>query len=86
MLLTPDVRASLPVAFLHQLQLAFAQSLFWIFLLMFIFAIIGVTTMFLLPGGRADKYSYKSQQAATDSTNEESPEVVAAPSMIDSLS
>src|SRR6266700_3234471 len=80
-LLTPDVRASLPVAFLHQLQLAFAQSLFWIFLLMFIFAIIGVTTMFLLPGGRADKYSYKSQQAATDSTNEESPAVVAAPSL-----
>src|SRR6266496_3921170 len=85
-LLTPDVRASLPVAFLHQLQLAFAQSLFWIFLLMFIFAIIGVTTMFLLPGGRADKYSYKSQQAATDSTNEESPAVVAAPSLIDTLS
>jgi len=53
---------------------------------MFIFAIIGVTTMFLLPGGRADKYSYKSQQAATDSTNEESPAVVAAPSLIDTLS
>jgi hypothetical protein len=86
-LLTPDVRVSLPNAFLNQLQLAFAQSLFWPYLLLFIFAIIGVSLMFLLPGGRADKYSYKSTQAAAaDDASEESSEVEAAPSLIDSLS
>jgi len=85
-LLTPDVRASLPAAFLHQLQLAFAQSLFWIYLLMFISAIIGAALMFLLPGGRADKYSYKSTQAAADDASEESPEEAAAPSLINTIS
>ncbi len=86
-LLTPDVRASLPTAFLNQLQLAFAQSLFWPYLLLFIFAIIGVCLMLLLPGGRADKYSYKSTQAAaTGDASETSSEVEPAPSLIDSLS
>jgi len=69
-LLTPEVRASLPVAFLDQLQIALAQSLFWVYGLMFVLAVIGVATMFLLPGGRADQYSYKSTgtSATADST------------------
>ncbi|MDQ6645261.1 MAG: MFS transporter, partial [Chloroflexota bacterium] len=84
-LLTPDLRASLPFAFLHQLQLAFSQSLFWVYALIFACAIIGVALMFLFPGGRADKYSYKStqqsstdkstQQSSTDDTSNESREV-----------
>jgi EmrB/QacA subfamily drug resistance transporter len=85
-LLTPNVRASLPTAFLHQLQLAFAQSLFWLYLLIFIFAIFGVALMFLLPGGRADKYSYKSTQALADNADEESSELETAPSLIETLS
>lgn len=70
-LLTPEVRAALPVAFLDQLQTALAQSLFWVYGLMLILAAIGVATMFLLPGGRADQYSYKSRtgtSATTDSS------------------
>jgi EmrB/QacA subfamily drug resistance transporter len=85
-LLTPDVRASLPAEFLHQLQLAFSQSLFWVYLLVFIFAAIAVALMFFLPGGRADKYSYKSTQAAADTSNEQSPITEPTPTLIDTLS
>lgn len=86
-LLTPDLRASLPLAFLHQLQLAFSQSLFWVYALMFAFAVIGVALMFLFPGGRADKYSYKStQESSTDNTSNESREVAASPSLSNTLS
>ena len=59
LLLTPDVRASLPLAFLHQLQAALAQSLFWVYALTLAMAVIGLATMFFFPGGRADKYAYK---------------------------
>ena len=58
-LLTPNVRASLPADFLNQLQNALAQSLFWVYLLALVLAVIGLGVMLLLPGGRADKYSYK---------------------------
>lgn len=58
-LLTPNVRTTLPADFLHQLQVALAQSLFWVYALMFILGAIGLATMFLLPGGRAEQYSYK---------------------------
>ncbi|MBA2394566.1 MAG: MFS transporter [Ktedonobacteraceae bacterium] len=58
-LLTPDLRASLAPAFLTQLQNALSQSLFWVYGLMFVLALIGLGAMFLLPGGRADKYAYK---------------------------
>jgi MFS family permease len=58
-LLTPNVRASLPAAFSYQLQNALAQSLFWVYLLALVLAVIGLGTIFLLPGGRADKHSYK---------------------------
>ena len=85
-LLTPDVRATLPLAFLHQLQLAFSQSLFWVYALIFAFACIAVAFMFLFPGGRADKYSYAStqQSSATDDAEETREEV--SPSLIDTLS
>jgi MFS family permease len=62
-LLTPDVRGTLPLDFLHQLQAALAQSLFWVFALVLVLAVIGLATMFLLPGGRGEQYSYKSQRA-----------------------
>jgi len=54
---------------------------------MFAFAIIGVALMFLFPGGRADKYSYKStQQSSTDDTSEDSQEVEDTPSLSNTLS
>ena len=60
-LLTPDVRSTLPFDLLRQLQAALAQSLFWVFALMFVCALIGLGTMFLLPGGKAEQYSYHAQ-------------------------
>jgi EmrB/QacA subfamily drug resistance transporter len=67
-LLTPAVRATLPAAFLGQLQAALAQSLFWVYALMFVLAAIGLAVMFLLPGGSASKYAYqeKVEAAATE--------------------
>lgn len=78
-LLTPEVRASLPADFLHQLQTALAQSLFWVYGLILIFAVVGLASMFFLPGGRADKYAYKpteeySALEAADNSNSEERE------------
>ena len=64
-LLTPDVRGTLPLDFLHQLQAALAQSLFWVFALTFVLAAIGLATMFLLPGGRGEQYSYQAEREDT---------------------
>ena len=61
-LLTPELRASLPLAFLAQLQNALSQSLFWVYGLLFVMALLGLAAMFLLPGGRADQYAYKSSE------------------------
>ena len=82
-LLTPDLRATLPATFLHQLQVGLAQSLFWVYALMFALAVLGSATMIFLPGGRADKYSYQSAQQTSavetadhaDSQSEESAPV-----------
>lgn len=60
-LLTPTIRDGLPSNFLLQLETALAHSLFWLFLLMLILAAVGLACMFLLPGGRADKYSYRDE-------------------------
>jgi len=60
-LLTPDVRSTLPIDLLRQLQVALAQSLFWVFALMFVCALTGLAFMFLLPGGKAEQYSYKAE-------------------------
>lgn len=61
-LLTPEVRQALPVDFLTQLQAALAQSLSWVYALMFALAVIGLVTMFFFPGGRADQYAYHAQE------------------------
>jgi EmrB/QacA subfamily drug resistance transporter len=58
-LLTPEVRVTLPTDLLSQLQATLAQSLFWVYALMFVCALIGLATMFLFPGGKAEQYSYK---------------------------
>ena len=73
-LLTPTVRATLPFNFLHSLQGALSDSLFWVYGLMLVLAMIGLVTMFLLPGGGADKYSYKSEEDLATSDSEMSPE------------
>lgn len=71
-LLNADVRRALPADFLAQLQGALAQSLFWVYLLVLVLAVIGVIAMFWLPGGRADQYVYHSDESAdTDSPSEE---------------
>jgi len=64
-LLTPEVRSALPIAFLHQLQDALAHSLFWVYVLIFALAAIGLAVMALLPGGRAEQYSYKARTEAS---------------------
>jgi EmrB/QacA subfamily drug resistance transporter len=83
-LLTPDVRATLPAAFLHQLQAALAQSLFWVYGLTLALAAIGLATMFFFPGGSADKYIYKSEQdKAVGNSTPEGAEEQSAPTLID---
>ncbi len=79
-LLTPNVRVTLPIAFLEQLQTALAQSLFWVYMLTFVLAAVGLATMFLLPGGRAEKYAYK--PAAGTDVDEEAVSSEAVPSLI----
>ena len=74
-LLTPDIRASLPHNFLSLLQQALSQSLFWVYALMFVLALLGFLSSLLFPGGRADKYAYK----ASESEGEASPESVGEP-------
>jgi EmrB/QacA subfamily drug resistance transporter len=60
-LLTPELRTLLPTSLLSQLQLALAQSLFWVYSLMFLLSVLGLFLIFFLPGGRADQYMYKDQ-------------------------
>jgi MFS family permease len=75
-LLTPNVRVTLPTAFLDQLQTALAQSLFWVYMLTFVLAAIGLVSMFLLPGGRAEKYAYKAAEGTLENEEaEHSPAV-----------
>ncbi|GAC1349825.1 MAG: MDR family MFS transporter [Ktedonobacteraceae bacterium] len=91
-LLTPELRASLPLAFLQQLQGQFAQSLFWVYGLMFVMAAVGLAIMFLLPAGRADKYSYKTaaeptaRDAVANHSAGEAYEVKSGVSLIDTHS
>jgi len=70
-LLTPAVRETLPAGLLSQLQAALAQSLFWVFALMFVLALLGLATMFRLPGGRAEQYAYKGEGKAEDTAESE---------------
>ncbi len=73
-LLTPDVRRSLPLDFLSQLQAALAHSLFWDYLLTLALTVIGLAAMFLLPGGRPEQYSYKAEAGDVPQTETTSPE------------
>ena len=61
----PDVRSTLPIDVLRQLQTALAQSLFWVYALMFVCALIGLAFMFLLPSGKAEQYLYKDDTLET---------------------
>ncbi len=81
-LLTPDLRASLPAAFLSALENVLSRGLFWVYGLILVLAIVGLAAMFLLPGGRADQYSYKPEQrnATEDLSSDEVHEI--APSML----
>ena len=76
-LLTPDVRSTLPIHVLSQLQTAFDQSLFWVYALMFVCALIGLAFMFLLPGGKAEQYAYKvdTLETAQSTTAKYEPEI-----------
>jgi len=76
-LLTPDVRNTLPIDVLSQLQTALAQSLFWVYALMFVCALIGLAFMFLLPGGKAEQYAYKvdTLETAQSTTAKYEPEI-----------
>jgi hypothetical protein len=69
-LLTPDIRASLPIAFLSQMQDALAQSLFWVYVQVFVVAVIGFASSFFLPGGRADKYACKATPEEVEASEE----------------
>lgn len=71
-LLTPDLRASLPTAFLTQLQNALSQSLFWVYGLTFLLALIGLGAMLLLPGGRAEQYAYHASEEDGEAPEESS--------------
>lgn len=62
-LLEPQVRAQLPADFLGELQNALSQGLFWIYLLTFIFALLGLVVMFWLPAGRPDQFVYREEPA-----------------------
>lgn len=77
LLLAPEVRSALPIAFLHQLQDALAHGLFWVYVLILVLAVIGLAAMPLLPGGSAEQYSYKAQTQAsiTDDTNADEQEL-----------
>jgi len=74
-LLTPAVRETLPAGLLSQLQAALAQGLFWVFALMFVLALLGLATMFRLPGGRAEQYAYKGEEKAEPETMGLKPEI-----------
>jgi EmrB/QacA subfamily drug resistance transporter len=60
-LLTPELRATLPGAFLNQLEIALSQALFWVYGLIVVLALAAIVTVFFLPGGRAEKYTYKEE-------------------------
>ncbi len=72
-LLSSELRKVLPAEVLHLLEVALAQSLFWVYLLMLVFAVAGLITMFWLPGGRADKYAYKAETSTEGEAAQEHP-------------
>ena len=73
-LLTPNIRALVPANFLQQLQNALAGGLFWVYLIVFVLMLVSLVAMFWLPGGRADQYKYKEDEAAAGE-EERAPEI-----------
>lgn len=70
-LLTPNIHV--PTDFLLQLREALSQSLFWVYLVVFVLMLVSLGTMFLLPRGSADELKYKGEESAvaeTDSVQE----------------
>jgi EmrB/QacA subfamily drug resistance transporter len=61
-LLTPNIHSLVPADFLQQLQIALSQSLFWVYLVVFVLMLVSLGTMFLMPGGNADELKYKSEE------------------------
>lgn len=76
-LLTPDVRAALPLDFLTQLQTALSQSLFWVYLLTLGVALIGLAASLFLPGGRAEEHAYKGAPDESGTPEQPLPEPIA---------
>ncbi|MEO7018529.1 MAG: MDR family MFS transporter [Ktedonobacteraceae bacterium] len=64
-LLTPNIHSLVPADFLQQLQTALAQSLFWVYLVVFTLMLVSLTAMFWLPSGRADDLKYKGDDEET---------------------
>ncbi|MBO0781772.1 MAG: MFS transporter, partial [Ktedonobacteraceae bacterium] len=70
-LLTPNIHGLVPANFLQQLQIALSQSLFWVYLVVFVLMLVSLGTMFLMPGGNPDALKYKSEE--TGAARETSP-------------
>ena len=64
-LLTPNIRTLVPANFLLQLQDGLSGGLFWVYLVVFVLMLISLLAMFWLPGGRADQYKYKEDEAVS---------------------
>jgi hypothetical protein len=56
-LVKPEIRTMLPVELVSQLQTALATSLFWIYVLMFLVAVIGLLAAIWLPAGKIGRKS-----------------------------
>lgn len=69
-LLTPGLRVNFPGAFVHQLQAAFAQSLFFVYGLTFALAALGLAAMFLLPSRHSEQNLSQSVTQATRTVEE----------------
>ncbi|HZR42180.1 MAG TPA: MDR family MFS transporter [Ktedonobacteraceae bacterium] len=76
-LLKPELHNSLPTAFLTQLQVALAQSLFWVYLLIVGLAVIGLAAALFLPGGRAEEHTYKDPASEEGEAREQASEPLA---------
>ena len=62
-LLAPNIHSLIPANFLLQLQIALAQGLFWVYLIVFVLMVVSLVPMFWLPGGDPDQHKYKGEDA-----------------------
>lgn len=68
-LLTPNIRSLVPADFLHLLQNALAQGLFWVYLVVFVLMLVSLVAMFRVPGGPADQHRYRGEDEAPGETD-----------------